>query len=125
MSSELVNMIPNLKIEVYDVLNSVFNGYPIDRELSFRLGPSDQLVDGEAFIPMLPNGDRAPNFMRDEFRWKNAVYIIYGGSKIALAQSRPHGMIKILNVRAKDRYIRNMFIMKLHDSFPKVKVMYA
>lgn len=124
MASKLAQQIPDLKLWVYEALNYVFNNYPVSSNNAFQIRESDQLVEGDVYHPYTSTGDRTPNFVRDEFRWKNAKWIIFNGQNIALAQSKPHGIIKIMNVNKKNRYVRNMFIINLHDNFPKIKVYY-
>lgn len=122
--SSIAKIIPNLKIEVYDVLNHVFNGYQMEHNKSFRIVRSDNAPDGTSFYQYMPNGERVPNFVREEFLWKKPAYIIYEDAHIALTQSKPHGIIKIMNVNPKHTLIRNMFILSLHNNFPGVRVMY-
>lgn len=125
MTSELKQAIPEMKLEAYDLLNKLFNGFDPERHPKyFGCANSTYLVDGEQFNP-ITNGARTPNFIRDEFRWKSPVWIMYKGVNIALAQAKPHAMIKIVPVPEKKRYVRNMFISTLHSSFPKVKVLYG
>lgn len=118
MSSAKVENLYTFKREIYDTLEYVFGKTPnIPRNSLIQVEVADVLINGEG-----QTGRH--NFERGKFMWHSPRNIYYGGSKVALAQARPHNQILIYNVVAKNRLARSVLIKTLYSSFPHVKVIY-
>lgn len=118
--NDKIERLKDFKIDIYEALHTIYNTPDGNVERHFgdvQVLIHDRLVDGST----MRNRHLSE---RNKMRWHSPKMIYFSGSKIALAQVKPHGKILVYNVTPAKRMARNILLKTLHSSFPNVKIIY-